>query len=411
MGDSAPSPTSEPRSLIPKAIRGSLPPHKRLPRFGAPREWRDPQKALVIQVLLLSLTAIYLVAVRWLSGWPFFAPIHDPEILQSLVYAARAYWLAWWLLFFYTWPRRHSRRARPGLLNVTATLTPITIGQFCYVTGLHGIASTLALFGSIFIGIILLPRRIVYRALPIWCLTIAVFDWLCRQGVLPWRDLFLRGIEGGEAALWQEIARNSVLLVVMGGILVYALDQLIESWRDGEKRLEQANRTDALTGIYNRWHVLDLVSQALRRSTATFSIVMIDVDHFKAINDRFGHKIGDDVLKEVSSTLRASLRGDDILGRFGGEEFVALLMNADAASAAGVAERCRKALHALQVAGSDATITASFGVVSSDRVERNLDRLVDAADQALYQAKRDGRDRVVVYESGRAVSTPSVAIA
>ena len=297
------------------------------------------------------------------------------------------------------------------LLRVSALFNPITLGQFSYVTGVHGVASTLAIFGSVFIGMILLPRRSVYSGLPVWCLMIILCDWASREGILPWRELFLQSLVGGEATLWQEVLRNSILLFVMGGVMVYALDQLIESWCHGEKRLEKANRTDALTGIYNRWHVLDLVDQALRESDSCFSVVMVDVDHFKSINDRFEHKTGDNVLKEVSRALRRSLRREDILGRFGGEEFVALISNASSDQAATVVERCRNALHELTFAEPELKVTASFGVVANDFGDFTLDELVDAANKALYQAKSGGRDRVMIYNGASGRSTPSTAFA
>jgi diguanylate cyclase (GGDEF)-like protein len=127
---------------------------------------------------------------------------------------------------------------------------------------------------------------------------------------------------------------------------------------------------------------------------------MIDIDHFKSVNDRFGHSTGDQVIMLVASALMSQLRPDDLLCRYGGEEFCVLLPDADAGQARAVAERLRDAVEANVCPGlrlpAAPVITASFGVAGGAERRPSLDALINAADGALYESKRAGRNRVTM---------------
>lgn len=163
---------------------------------------------------------------------------------------------------------------------------------------------------------------------------------------------------------------------------------------------EQASR-DSLTGLLNRRAFHELASQMLRtahRRREPAALLMIDLDHFKAINDQFGHAEGDRVLKRVGETLLATARENDIVARFGGEEFVMVLLGVDEAESMVAAERVRAAIAA--ISDTQAPIQASIGVAElrpqrqKSDVAAELDKLLGQADQALYAAKRTGRNRV-----------------
>jgi diguanylate cyclase (GGDEF)-like protein len=166
--------------------------------------------------------------------------------------------------------------------------------------------------------------------------------------------------------------------------------------------------TDSLTGLSNARSLQDTIKRLVAQSQRTgepLAAVAFDLDHFKEINDRYGHEAGDDVLAAVGETLTASLRGDDEFGgRAGGEEFLALLPNTDRAGALAFAERLRGVIGAISVPAVDRKVTASLGVaVMPDDALTDKD-LLRHADRALYTAKRNGRNRV---ESAHRVSTAS----
>lgn len=163
-------------------------------------------------------------------------------------------------------------------------------------------------------------------------------------------------------------------------------------------------RTDPLTGLYNRRHFFELAERELeraRRSGSALAVLLLDVDHFKQVNDGYGHHGGDQALRAVADLLRASLRTTDVSARFGGEELVVLLPDARSERAVAVAERLRHALATLEVPSERGIIqlTASFGVATLEgaALGESLDTLLARADEACYDAKRAGRDRVSLW--------------
>jgi diguanylate cyclase (GGDEF)-like protein/PAS domain S-box-containing protein len=159
--------------------------------------------------------------------------------------------------------------------------------------------------------------------------------------------------------------------------------------------------TDQLTGTLNRARFFELADAEITRSRRfgqPLSALMIDIDHFKAVNDRHGHAAGDEVLREVARSLGAGLRSIDILGRMGGEEFAILLPSIDIEGARMVAERLRRTASTLQpsVAGVAVPVTLSIGCASLSEEAADMDLLLRAADRALYEAKQAGRNRVAV---------------
>jgi diguanylate cyclase (GGDEF)-like protein len=162
--------------------------------------------------------------------------------------------------------------------------------------------------------------------------------------------------------------------------------------------------TDSLTGALTRRAFKkdadQLISLALRHRH-DLACIALDIDHFKNVNDTYGHATGDQVLKAVAAACKATLRAGDLLGRLGGEEFAILLPHVDRDGAIGVAEKLRMTISALETVAEHhpITITASFGVTSLSVVSKDVETLLAQADAAMYQAKNAGRDRCVAWSS------------
>jgi diguanylate cyclase (GGDEF)-like protein/hemerythrin-like metal-binding protein/PAS domain S-box-containing protein len=169
-----------------------------------------------------------------------------------------------------------------------------------------------------------------------------------------------------------------------------------------ELELERQAHTDALTGLPNRRYFIEQAELELARAKRygkLLSVLMLDLDEFKAVNDRYGHHLGDLVLLRVGEVCRNRLREFDVIGRIGGEEFAILLPETDVERAAEVAERLRQDIAAVEIQsapGKLLAITASIGVATLTAMDVDVDRLLNFADQAMYQAKRNGRNRVYV---------------
>lgn len=190
--------------------------------------------------------------------------------------------------------------------------------------------------------------------------------------------------------------------------VLYVLITDVTALKQTEAMLRVLSNTDSLTGAWNRRHFIDLAEAEVERSrryARPFSLLALDIDHFKRINDAHGHAIGDEALRAFTAACRSTLRTNDVLGRMGGEEFAVLLPETDGKGARHAAERIRARVRTLAVpAGQEyVRLTVSIGWASSARGERSLDAMLSCADEALYRAKDQGRDRVV-----GAVDTPFV---
>jgi diguanylate cyclase (GGDEF)-like protein len=175
------------------------------------------------------------------------------------------------------------------------------------------------------------------------------------------------------------------------------------------ERIRQLSYLDGLTGIFNRrffeLRIIEEIERA-RRSEAGMAVVMADIDGFKKLNDEFGHLLGDEVLRQVSSLFHQQLRKIDVVCRYGGEEFAILLTQTSAQYAMTVAEKLRKLVESWQFPGVPRTVTLSAGVAAYPDHGTNRDDLIRAADTGLYAAKQTGRNRVCLAAPARAAGAP-----
>jgi diguanylate cyclase (GGDEF)-like protein len=188
------------------------------------------------------------------------------------------------------------------------------------------------------------------------------------------------------------------------GRLLTAFNKLQKDLHDSYTKIEQQAHQDFLTGLANRRYFLDLAELEISRSIrygSSLAVCMLDIDFFKKVNDTYGHKVGDVVLKKLSALFGESLRKIDIAGRIGGEEFAIVLPETDKKHAYEVAERIRNLVESTKITlenGPPLRITVSIGIAMFDDKDTNIDILLNAADQALYKAKNTGRNRVCMYE-------------
>jgi diguanylate cyclase (GGDEF)-like protein len=232
----------------------------------------------------------------------------------------------------------------------------------------------------------------------LWPMLIAAY-FLGRREVAA-NFAFMAAACGVALALWVDpVLRLAMFMAVLAivGVVTAVIVVLREQVLDLVQRLRTLASRDSLTGALNRGAFeqrLDAELARTERLASPLALVVFDVDHFKAINDSFGHAAGDQVLCGISDAVAGSLRRSDVFGRLGGEEFGLLLPDTDAQGAATVADKLRRMLSAATVAGR--TLTVSFGVAQAPRNGAwGSRKLLAEADRALYAAKRGGRDRVV----------------
>ncbi|MCW9033607.1 MAG: GGDEF domain-containing protein [Rhodospirillales bacterium] len=191
-----------------------------------------------------------------------------------------------------------------------------------------------------------------------------------------------------------------VIIIMVNDKLVLQTIRDQRSLQEAKEKAEILAQTDSLSGMNNRRAFFDLGETALqsaKRYNRALSLIALDIDHFKRINDTFGHAIGDIAIKEVAKTIGNIIRTTDISGRIGGEEFAIILPETSLESAQELAERLRHSIKEINIVTDNGNLafTASFGVVGLKKENPTLNEALNQADAALYKAKEHGRDRVV----------------
>jgi diguanylate cyclase (GGDEF)-like protein len=193
--------------------------------------------------------------------------------------------------------------------------------------------------------------------------------------------------------------------------------ELLERNRQLESMLHHVESlaiTDPLTGLFNRRRFTDVLHREVavtRRYRNALSLLMIDLDHFKLVNDRFGHDAGDEVLRAIAATLTGGLREVDLASRYGGEEFAIIMPHTSKQNACIVARRIARQIEQLEYSfqGEKVRLTASMGVAEvADLQDPNAENLVKASDVALYEAKRAGRNQIVMFEESMLSAPTSI---
>ena len=182
-----------------------------------------------------------------------------------------------------------------------------------------------------------------------------------------------------------------------------AIERDVTAQKELELELDTLSNTDPLTSLLNRRSFDEVINKEMSRfirSQQVFSVLMMDIDYFKSINDQHGHPVGDKILEVLADTCRRVFRVQDCIARVGGEEFCILLPNTDLESAEKSAERIRKAIEKITVqnVSEEVVFTVSIGVSEVDEMDASYEDLLIRADKALYQAKDAGRNRVVISE-------------
>lgn len=204
-------------------------------------------------------------------------------------------------------------------------------------------------------------------------------------------------------SLQKKLTENTVFILIFAvattglllGLIYIFTSRLIQRVSDARAEIERMAITDGLTEIFNRRHLLERFEEELeraKRNNSELGCILIDIDYFKQINDTFGHQIGDKVIVEISKTLKSSIRAYDVLGRYGGEEFLIVMPDAGIESTTQLAERVRDKVKESPILGTPVTISA--GVSNYQAGDETIEEIIRRADHGLYKAKHSGRDSV-----------------
>ena len=374
-----------------------------LHRLGNPLEWSSARKASVLLWSYFIDQLLYQLFLWMSKTWEYLIPwanqaqaaYHQPYF-NSLIVTSICL-----IGFSHVGQRRgHTSVVYEYVACLYFGLTHVYYG---YCIGLMSFPVGVVLVGAPVVGFILSDRGAVAAAFVASVLLVAVLTVVTMHDVIPYAPLAvgLHDDAGQMAPIWV-VAYVIFALPHLG--FIFGLSYFVlERWKLREQEATHLSRTDSLTGLLNRRHIMSLLGkEKLQCETrkSDLAVVMIDLDHFKSINDKWGHDVGDSVLSKVAHTLRNSLRELDHVGRYGGEEFLVVLPGLDAGQAERLAQRVRSNIAAIEVvlpSGERLPISASLGMCCyCGDAGTSIEDLVKRADVALYMAKDGGRDQLVV---------------
>lgn len=372
-----------------------------LRRRGNPIDWPETDRALFAAAISCVLFTFF-TAIS-------FAAQHIPVMAESAnLHVLRfTFWFSIGVIVFWAgycavvWQVRKTTPDAhwPSLVLMYLIGQPLMV--MAALNGVHAIITGLMLGALPVMGFILFGSRHVLIVITMIWAELILIGAAVGMGLLPDAPLYQKEkYDPSQSLLW--LLMQVLIALPTITVMLLVVNALLNGLHTREQKILELSRRDGLTGVWNRRYVEELMAHnfaVARRSQTPVALLMVDLDHFKQINDVHGHHAGDKVLQAAAQMLQQSLRDIDHIGRYGGEEFVVLLPFCDADTALIIAERCRRALAALTVTVDERIIpvTASIGVSaqSGGIGPDSQHRMLVAADEALYAAKHAGRNRVV----------------
>ena len=283
-----------------------------------------------------------------------------------------------------------SRNTGTGLNFVRRIYPPRVFGMLLALPAVAVVLLTMTALDNMMVG----GMRLFLKGLIASALSVLV-AWAWVLLIIPGYTLQL------EPNLMIVIGATPILVAfpLSVGMISFSLSRRLSHQRE---ELERISRTDDLSQLNNRRYWEESVFkeyERYKRSGAPLSLIMIDIDHFKQVNDEYGHAAGDQMIRELSALFTENVRISDVVGRYGGEEFGVLLPDTDKKRAMYFAERLRLAAQSLSIKPYGARCTISLGVAEVDDSITKYRDLIELADRALYQAKRRGRNISMLYEA------------
>ena len=368
--------------------------------IAAIMEWPAVDKGLI---LLLTVIPLHLQFLSW-SVYVLTRP--DRDALVNVDYMLESMQVQIGLIFLGMVIAAGGfvlRRRSPDLLlyqHITLQFFAISLVLMGYTIGTNSFPAGIVMLGAPLFGFILLDRFAVWLSTAVGLSTLVGLSYAGVLGWIPHAPVRIVATTLDAQRFWL----NSELFFATPFLVLIAVmaDQMLTWWRIRETRIREMSRTDALTNLHNRRSILELLDQEMARCARdgrAFSVVILDLDHFKRVNDTWGHPTGDRVLQAAARLLRQSVRSSDHVGRYGGEEFMIILPETTPADALPVIERCRVALTEaglLTDGGEPLPISGSFGLSGMTQGQALVSQqLVQRADEALYAAKAAGRNRIM----------------
>ena len=369
--------------------------------FLAILDWDLVKKSQVILLYAsFAAAAIYFIQIKYM-----YHPLANTELLVKFQWLYPSVFILNILLILFGFLIKNKPNVHIYYVLFLSVYYPFSLLGLPIGIGLLNMLNGVIFMGIIFTALLLFPRFSVYFGLVAY---VIAFYLLCALTVLGYLDY---AMAYKPYTLLHKDVQSAQIIYSMFYTTLYAVftitlfDISIERWRRYNSKIQKLSCTDELTGLLNRRGVKQVVDFQMQQAKLTqreTSLIMVDIDNFKKINDQYGHYQGDLVLRHVADILKQNLRANDVIARYGGEEFVVLLPFTSIENAVALAEGCRKALQQSSIAVNETErlyVQACFGVSSTARMDFDYMKLFGQADKALYQAKHNGKNQVRTFST------------
>ncbi|WP_235831586.1 GGDEF domain-containing protein [Acinetobacter rongchengensis] len=361
--------------------------------------WSNVNKS----ILAFSLCAV--ITLLWIVWWLLWATLPDFQVwinfdfYPNLITVYVLSLVGYLILIVIAYLLRKNLFVEKYIPYFTTCYLGITLIYGAYCTGIISFASIAGFVSLVTVGLVLFQPREVYTAVIPITFFILIAGYLSATDQIAYAPIYSQKLQ--ELPLHNNVFWVSSMLyfyipIFLISIILFII--LLIQWKYREEYVDKMSKIDPLTLVYNRRSITDFLSLNHEKKQ-DYVIVLLDIDHFKQVNDTYGHDIGDRVLIKVAQILMENIRKNDYVGRFGGEEFIFILNDLELEQAFEIAERCRAEIEKNHICLNNVDnirVTASFGVSMPSEFTGDLTKemFIRQADQALYFAKLSGRNQV-----------------
>lgn len=374
-------------------------------RLGNPLEWSAVAKGILLSWIVVPLYLTYIAFIAGVLAFTRDGILFDHADARGLLVYLGGITVLTLLIGLAGLRVRQRKPDSLGFQYLAVLFYSATMTWLGYQIGSLSLVTGIVIAGAPMVGFIFFHRTAVLWGLALAIAMVTATSLLAAAGQMEYAPLLVTNRPDTAPAMPWVVT----MLVVFAGphmLTLFALSAyVIHRWHRREAEVKQLAVVDPLTGLANRRSIMAELERELERSRRTehpLAVIMLDLDHFKSVNDDYGHPAGDRVLCTVATVLRETVRTPDRVGRYGGEEFLVLLPDTGAEQAREVAERCRQRLADTPMvigSGPPIRIAASLGV-SSGTGHDTASELIKHADRALYEAKAAGRNQVRIGHAG-----------
>lgn len=374
--------------------------------FGNPLDWNLAEKSLLVNGAAMSYVIVVLAWIYAVENWLGESSLFNLANIKQFKIVELIFLFLLAILAIATFYLKDKHPNSKLLTSLNIQLFVVSTLVLGFYVGYMNIFTGILLIGAPITGLILFETKIVLKGMGVSLTFILLSLFGSSLGLLQYAPVLQQEpISNGDIDLFW-LCSQIYFTLPFSILLITLVIMLVQRWHERESEIHHLSCVDPLTKVWNRRQLtseLEKVQSESERHKHNFALLLLDLDHFKRINDQFGHVVGDEALSHAANLIQKTVRKSDVVGRYGGEEFCIILPNTQKKEAMEVSERCRGAIqfHQMKTKNGNVPLTASIGMVYVDEPLRHLkiEQLLEKADKALYLSKKKGRNMTSLWST------------